>query len=377
MRICTKYARVHFLPLLAGLFLLASCGEEFNVNQLPVAVEGFRVVQDTTYVEQKPIWAFGFNKPQDIHIGFDNLLYVCDTENNRIVMMNLAGSVVGSSRFIKRPVAITQDRRFGLIVAAEFDTTIGGSFLTYGALYKIALYDPQNGIYHDLNAAFPRRIHWEPPYPQRRFTGVSTLIDNSYYVTRAGPDNSSIIDPDNSVLHFSKNDVLYPRDLIDLSPDLSPIGFGLTGIPGLSGIVTFSERRLQTDFIVVQTEQSHQFKFQWLKFTPGNDFAPPVWESQFRPGGSPATTVDILRGMFQRPEDVTLDNRGNIYVIDAGLDSLMKFGRDGRMSNHSFGPFKTRNALRQPMGITWFDRTLYIADTGNDRIIRYRLSTDF
>ena len=33
--------------------------------------------------------------------------------------------------------------------------------------------------------------------------------------------------------------------------------------------------------------------------------------------------------------------------------------------------------FREPQGVAYFDRIVYVADTGNNRISRFRLNTDF
>ncbi len=55
---------------------------------------------DTVYVQLSPAWE-GFNNPQDIYIGKEPFIYVADTDNDRIVMMNLAGQIL-STRTIKK-----------------------------------------------------------------------------------------------------------------------------------------------------------------------------------------------------------------------------------------------------------------------------------
>jgi sugar lactone lactonase YvrE len=44
---------------------------------------------------------------------------------------------------------------------------------------------------------------------------------------------------------------------------------------------------------------------------------------------------------------------------------------------HSFGGKGSgKSQLSEPKGIAWFNKTLYVADTKNNRICRFRLSTD-
>jgi len=87
----------------------------------------------------------------------------------------------------------------------------------------------------------------------------------------------------------------------------------------------------------------------------------------------PPYTADIMiPGTFIQPEGVAIDNSGNLYVADAAKDSVYKF--------NSFGDlligFGGENQFKNPYSVAFFDKTLYVADTGNNRIIRFILSTD-
>ena len=93
---------------------------EFPIQTLPTGNVN-RNIGDTVYVQQNPDWT-GFNHPQDIIIGNEPFVYVADTYNNRIVMLDIGGRILGYSQTIKNPVAIAEDKRLQLIVCAEFDT---------------------------------------------------------------------------------------------------------------------------------------------------------------------------------------------------------------------------------------------------------------
>ena len=78
-------------------------------------------------------------------------------------------------------------------------------------------------------------------------------------------------------------------------------------------------------------------------------------------------------------------------MLDAGKDSLFVFNQAGvegvapppgaessRPVRVSFGgtgagPLQFSN----PQGVAYYQRIVYVADTGNNRISRYRLNTDF
>jgi hypothetical protein len=56
---------------------------------------------------------------------------------------------------------------------------------------------------------------------------------------------------------------------------------------------------------------------------------------------------------------------------------LYKFNNAGRMLVESFGSYGSGDKqFNSPMGVAHFSKVLYIADTQNNRIVRYKLSTD-
>ena len=266
--------------IIVAAFLLSSCNEKARVidpSTLPQA-SGGQVVSDTDYIQLQPTWS-GFYNPRAIVVGFDYILYVTEPDSNHIEMVDLAGNKLGQSQIVKNPVAISEDRRFNLIIACEFDTTINGRGIAVAAIAKIRLFNYD----HDISVAPVEIVSHESPQEQivrdgvgnlisgRVYTGVAVLPDNSYYVTRSGNNNSSSVDPDNMVLHFDENDREYSSDFIDLVPSLVPTGTGFVAINQISGITTFNTKQYGSDFILTQTDPANAFKVKWITFNPGSD----------------------------------------------------------------------------------------------------------
>jgi hypothetical protein len=348
--------------LLAALFLGAAvcvgCSDTFDTKELGV-ISPPEVFGDTSWVQQQPVWS-GFNEPSDIHVGFEPFLYVAERAAHRITMLDLSGAIVGNSAEILRPTAIAQDYRMQLLVCGEFDTTIDGRTVTYGAIFRIDLV----AAGHDIATAGVQRVYWDPLNTNRRYTGIAVLHDNGYYVTRTGPNNSSPVDPDDAVMLFDKDDNLRPR--VEW-PGLAVDGTGLATLTQPTGIATFP--RPARDFLLTQRGEKSLFRMQWITQRTTGDVT--QWESYYTPARD--GSIDFLRvGLFSRPEDVALDGAGNVFVVDAGLDSVFVFNSSGFLAQ-AFGGL---SQFRSPEGIAWFDRILYIADTGNNRILRFVLSTD-
>jgi hypothetical protein len=80
-----------------------------------------------------------------------------------------------------------------------------------------------------------------------------------------------------------------------------------------------------------------------------------------------------------------------VFVADQDKDSVYQFllnGLEGvtpppgaesnRYVKISFGGTGSGlTQFRQPSALAWLNKTLYVADVGNGRVCRYKLSTDF
>jgi hypothetical protein len=265
-------------------------------------------------------------------------------------------------------VAIAQDYQLNLLVCAEFDTVISnGTSKTFSAVYKI---DMVAGS-HNIQTAPVTRLLPRPGVSSElkehlRYTGVAVFYDNSFYISRSGPNNSSFIDPDNSILMFQKKtrtDGTKVDTLIGRLPSLEPLGTGLMTAYQVSSLTSF--RRKNNDFIMTLIGET-SFKTQWLFFNFASES--PSYENKLSP-----SFADMMKvSKFERPEGCTIDNAGNIYIADAGKNRIFKFNSFGD-ELQSFGDSTT---FDQPSDVAHFDQTLYVLDRGNNRILRYILSTD-
>ncbi|MBC8145780.1 MAG: hypothetical protein H7X80_09340 [bacterium] len=337
-----------------GFIAFASCAEKPDAPTAPASREP---VTDTSYVMVSPAWT-GFEAPEDVLVGREPFIYVADTGNDAIVMLDLAGRVVGRSKRIKRPVAIAQDYRFNLLVAGELDTTIGGTAVTIGAIFRIDLASAQ----HDISRALITTLYLEPAKANRRFTGIGALPDNTYLASRVGPLNTSPVDPDVSIIRIANNGTL-------ISPvsSVSPVGNAINSIGGLSSLFVPDDSR---NFAITQTDREQQFRVQIFSYFSGSEGE--GWRPAMQPSFNDGDLMTVER--FDQPHDIAYDRFGNIYVVDAARDSIYKFNTQGReFSRQSFGG---DGVLSAPHGVAHFDRTLFVADTGNDRIVRFRLTTD-
>jgi hypothetical protein len=357
---------------LISIFLVACKEDKFPVESLSksrVIAQNVSLAE-TTYVQQKPDW-IGFNKPQAVIVGNEPFIYVADTYNDQIVMLDIAGRVLGNSQKIKRPVAIAQDRRLHLLVCAEFDTTLPGrnAQITFGAIYRLNL----PTVNHVISMATPLRVFFEPSDSTRRYTAVATLYNNWYFVARTGPKNDlTMIDRDNAILLFSKYDGLITPVTTNFSPD----GTGLLSIHNTTALATLTTGK-SIEFVFAQIEVPGGviplLKVQWIQL---------LTQGQTTNFSSKYPSIDPEIGItqinkFKEPRGITVDPSGNLFVIDAGTDSLYTFNAKGS-ERFSFGGHNDPygRSFNQPYSIAYYDKTLFIADRGNNRICRYKLSID-
>ncbi len=336
--------------LLAGSF---GCGgEKFPLPQQPEGTAGTTVVSDTTYLQLRPVWGretgYDFKQPQDVMVGREPLIYIADTGNDRILMLDLAGNLLGQSQTIDHPIALTQDSKLNLLV-------VTGS----NKIYRLNLV----AVQHRIAQAAVEIVFTEVDNPDRRYTGIAAQLQSvqgraviTYLVTATGNEKN-----DNQILVFPENFQVRVPDAINLEAN----GLGIMSASHPSGITAL--RDFSPDFIFCMIGQN-SFKVQWL--TAG--------EFGYQPRLNPAQgNFDLFApDKFQQPEDVAIDAEGNIYVIDAGLNALLKFSANGE-EQQSFGSAGSgEKQFHHPQGVAFFDKTLYVADTENNRIVRFKLSTE-
>jgi hypothetical protein len=335
-----------------------------KIGQLTSSQGNANIAGDTVYVQINPPWT-GFNKPEAMIIGREPFIYVADTYNDRVVMMNLNGNILGI-REIKKPVALAQDFELNLIVCAELDTIINGQAQSFGAVYKLDMVAAD----HQINNApmvrlLPRAADLK--YPERRYTSVTVFYNNTFYVGRTGPANSSFIDPDNSILYFSPKKLFgggTGDTLIGRVPNIDPVSSGLVSANQISSLTSFNRKNI--DFIETLTG-NNSLKVQWLTYV-----VTPVsadYEARLTPSDGGAL---MMPNKFGKPEGSCIDDASNIYIADAQKDSVFKFTPFGDELQSFGGP----DVFNEPYSVAFFDRILYVVDSGNNRILRFILSTD-
>lgn len=403
----------HFGWLLAGSMLLSSCNFLFGTKKdeqvddvlKQGAIDPTVVTNVIGYVPVLPVWG-GFIKPTDVLVGYDEMVYVVDNANGSNAGVWVLDQKGDRQQFIpvNGATKITQDRRLRTYVLGRTDTTINGENFNLATVYVFTgtgTTNPQviQKLVHPRNDNSRSNTNFRGIFDEQvEFTGIATTHDNGFYLTRRGPTNSltSTAVPDNAVLVY-RPDGSNNGSVRNLNPTTS----SLRSVMQVSGITSFlAPPQLvfgmsnSMDFLLLQSAPAAEYKALWIRQIDNPETGISYTENanllNFDASRADRFLYEGFR--FTNPTDICVapDETGYIFVVDAGRDSLYQFTRLGfegvnpppasgitkqviaSFGGRGAGPFQ----FNQPQGVAYFRRTVYVADTGNGRILRYRLSID-
>lgn len=420
------------LSLLLAVIFLNGCDAIFNSKQDDTTDEIFEegridpeLERIDGYVAIVPFWE-GFDQPTDVFVGFDGFVYVTDATG----IHALDRADIAPRRTIELPgaVSVTQDRLLNLYVAARYDTVITDVDpdieWNLPAVYKIknlngageivfqdTLIHPFFDASRPSSAAQQFRLDRESPINDElvEITSVAALADNSIYISRRGPRNNlnTIDAPDNTILEFSEiiengvntQKMINIRQVRTLNPN-TPSLLSAIEVSDINSFIAPPQRDEFTDdrnFLIAQEATNINIPFRVLQInvrqTPDGIIFEPNSEFLVR-DTTRADGFIYEEFKFERPTGVAFagDASRFIFVVDADQNKLFQFqangeegvnpplgaaDRDKRLivsfGEQGSGPRQFNN----PSGVAYFDEVVYVADKGNNRIARYKLSSDF
>ncbi|MAO63452.1 MAG: hypothetical protein CL666_00480 [Balneola sp.] len=377
------------------------------------------IVDEVAYAALVPFWT-GFDAPTDVYVGYDELVYVTDAQG--VHVLDRAGNKYDLIEIEGGATSVTQDRLLNLYVTARYDTVITAvdPDITWNlpAVYKIANANGSGPVQFVDTLVHPFMDNSRANTNTQQFrldrdrsdneefvelTGVTVLANNDIYVSRRGPRNRTgeAIAPDNTVLRYTENsdgklrNIAQVRALNPNNPSFLS-GISITDISSFIGPPQRENMSEDISFLITQgaPEQDIPFRTLWVNAVETIDGI------EYRPNSS-LLDRDTSRAesflydeyKFKNPTGIAFsaDARGHIFIVDAETDSLYMFQSNGfeginpppgstaeKAINVSFGG--TGNGPRQfnnPMGVAYFDEVVLVADTDNNRIARYKLTTDF
>ncbi len=425
--------KLKYILLLATVFIAnTACDDIFNSKSNSETDEIFEEGNiDPTlekvdgYAPVLPFWG-GFDAPTDVHVGFDGFVYVTDA--NGVHLLDRADLSPRVTIPLKGAVAVTQDRLLNVYVASRIDTVIQSlnPDITWDlpAVFKIknmngvgpiefvdTLIFPFDDASLSTSAAQNSRLNRASSinYEQVEVTGLAILGDNTLYVTRRGPYEETIQvgAPDNTVLEFNRikvggvptNKMVNIRQIRTLSPTVPSLRSGI-GISSITSFVSPPQRDFfpnERSFIITQAAQSTDIPFRVLWINAIETVDGLIFQQNSSLLAQDTTQADGFLyepNKFQQPEDITFagDDDGYIFVVDAQLNKLFQFQQNGqegvpppagvedqtRQILVSFGEFGAGpKQFNNPSGVAYFNKIVYVADKGNNRISRFKLTSDF
>lgn len=403
--------------ILFGLLLMivSSCQDYFG-KKTDLSFIDKPVFQDRNiaYVPILPVLN-DFSYPTDVLAGFDELIYVVDQGTEEIVQLDQSGRELNRLQ-IPGLKAIAQDRKLDLLAIGTYDTAlrvqVGGnprdSLFSLSCIYRINL--KQSGFL-TLPSANVKLAVLNPFYFKStftfndadvEFTSIATLHDNSYYVAQDGPRSS-----DDKIILIASEVYANQLGIPDLGEDdyLSPIivqaptGIEREYFKDPSAIVGLSQppqafnMNTSRDFVFASKSDETALKIQYISFVESVDGSVYNVEALIEGDTSQAEGFLYTPNRFSSPEGLafTGDGTNYIFVVDSEKDSLYQFTNTGlegikpppaaSSQKHVLASFGgTGNGIDQfndPMGVAYIDQIVYVADAGNGRVLRYRLTTDF
>ena len=362
--------------ILLLILLIFSCShDKIALPEIPEAEDQFGNVGQQVYVAINPPLdaanGFSFNQPSDIYLGADNFLYVCDTGNDRIVMLDVGGDVQGVSQTIPHPESVTQNDSLHLLIVNKTN-----------AVFKIDLV----AVGHDIGSAPVERVFEQSSKPNRQFNGISAHAGYEYYVTVLDPDDSSSVTKEFSFVYdFTREHTL--KGPLPFFPN----GTGLFSTIYPTSVVSIRERWLDVSASqevspalffthIGRTSQLEQNNFKVQHITTVIQDGSIMLAPNIGLVGEDIYSLDLRSNL----EDVALDRSGFVFVVDAGGSGtepgFYRFSSTGRLQQSVIGLGDGDQQFNNPKGIAVLpfleQQVVFVADTGNNRIVRFRLSTD-
>ena len=424
-----NFRQLTYCVLPIFLLVLTSCDSVMGSKEDETTQEIFEagrsdptLLNEVEYVPLFPFYETGadglpLEKPQDVYPGYDEFLYVVDSRGLHV--FDLSGRPTTFIPISGGGDSVVQDRRFSVYVTARRDTLLNGRTWNLPGILRydnITTGSPSLGdiIWHPFDDD-SRKFNAPDPIEtdlEVSFTGVGVIEDNHIYVSRRGPVNprGTFILPHNTIMEFDGNGVNV-QSIVTLHPTRESLRSSLFPVD-VATYVHPPQRSFfpQTrDFLILQSTglddvvsgglaPAQQLRYSALSVrvvptSDGVEYRPDTDMLRIAadPDRGDAFLYDEFR--FKSPTDITVaaDGTNFIFVTDGGSDSLYVFtGQGVEGVTPPPGSRSTRPVIvsfggagdgalqfREPQGVAYFQRIVYVADSGNNRIGRFRLNTDF
>lgn len=399
----TRHIRLCFWVILA--FVGYSCNDYFgNKTDLDFIEVPITDTREVAFVPIQPVWD-QFIRPTEIMVGYDELIYIVDEATEEIISLDKAGKELGRLN-VRGVKSVTQTRELELLAVGTQLREIAGNTYELACIYIINL--QATGLY-GLRYAQIRDEIVHPFYYKSTFSAtdaevtfekISALgftdddLKHGFYVTRNGPNNnpSKIGGPDDAVLFFFDTTFVSPISVTSSSGEFFTDFFKKP-----SGITTLAKppqitASFSREFLYTSLDPDGIIKSQYIQVIE-TEFGISFTPKEIIPDTSLASDYLTRPYKFKDPVSVTIagDETGYIFVTDIESDSVYQFSNDGlegvappagsaetKFIPVSFGGTGIGiDQFNDPMSVFYDDKILYVADAGNHRILRFKLTIDF
>lgn len=394
---------VLFLMYLLALVVITTGCDNFFGDKTDVSFIDIPDFQNKpiAYVPIQPVLN-QFVKPTDVLAGFDELIYVADNGREQIVGLDQSGRELYSIS-IPGVVSVVQDRRLNLLAIGTKDTLINGFEYTFSCIYRI---DLQGTFGYGLNNAKIVNEIVHPFYFKNTFSSsdlsvvlqdIAIIGENEFYVSRTGNSNNlnQFGGPDDAVLLFDANDTYITPISVTTSGGVFRDFFNApTGMSSFAQPPQISAS-MARHFVYTSMDQSGTNLYTVRSITYNEtDFGVEYNPNDILILDTNEAEGSIFEpGKFSEPVDLTLsgDGTGYVFVVDQAKDSLYQFtlnGLEGIKPPNGTGSTKYVKVsfggtgielmqFNQPRAVAYLNEIVYVADSGNGRILRFKLTSDF
>lgn len=380
-----------------------SCGTFFGKKtNLDFIQQPDYSLRSVSYVPIQPVVS-GFNSLTDVVSGFDNLVYVVDNGNEEVIAYDEA--FVALSRIkISGANKVMQNRKLNIYVIGHTDTTINALNYRLSTIFKLKMI--QAGGYGLEYATIEKKLIYPFAFGRNslkvsdtlvKFTDIAPLADGSFYVSRTGTTSTDVLTgPDDAIVFFGNQD-----NYIGFVEVLTSNGTEEKFIKSPVAITSYVQPP-QSDRIV------SDFGFAYLSANPVEQQKAKVISGVLSEFGTIFTVEDLNAAasdkekadgglyefnQFVEPSGITFSGDGTqlFFVSDAAKDSVFIFTRTGLEGvTPPAGSISKKNVkvsfggrgeglmqFNRPIAVAYSKKILIVADQGNKRITRFKLTTDF
>jgi len=378
-----------FVILILLVLLVSNCGDKMVLPSVQRSIESFGA-NDTSYIHANPDWtasSMGYYPanpftPVDIAIGDDEYIFVADSANNKIITVSKSGQLITHQNLntigpVEAPVGIAINSKLNLLIVngsnviycwQQYFNNIGVDSIIVGfnAIDSSYIFSGKTALIDSITGIYPFYVD---SLENSSFQGIAfgPSSDNTIFVT----DNAN-----NRILKLEmvfssgvrlKNNYLLPVFTGIYQENIATFGSGAGTVDNPRGITTDSEGN------VYFTQTGGNFLVQ--KLVPQNDLYVSEYEGYQDP------IMDLNR--FDFPADIALGLNDAIFVIERDSTELDS-GRVSKFHNKGVLAGKVANLGRKGLVEARFtspraiavssDETVYIANTGKNKIERYQYS---